>query len=344
MINVEDLLKPISDDKPCGEDFTYHPAFQNLETLSRGKPETQFSPAEEPDWKEVREAAIDVLNQSKHLSASVILTGALLKLDGLAGLRDGLAVVRGLTEKYWAEVYPKLDPEDNNDPTERLNILNALSTSKFAVQIGAVVLCSSPTMGRITLQQVLNAKDKPANPGGGEAASATGPDMNQILASFRDAGPESARATLSLVQSTVEHATSIETFLDSTLGAGRGVNFDILDKLLNEMKKAVEPHALDGAAASAETPSATDAPAAVPNGQNPRGSRAISGSITTRAEVLKALNLICDYYREYEPSSPVPLILQRAHRLVDKDFMAIVSDLTPDALNQLQIITGKTDK
>jgi len=41
----------------------------------------------------------------------------------------------------------------------------------------------------------------------------------------------------------------------------------------------------------------------------------------------------------------VPLILQRAHRLVDKDFMAIVSDLTPDALTHLQVITGtKTDK
>jgi type VI secretion system protein ImpA len=56
--------------------------------------------------------------------------------------------------------------------------------------------------------------------------------------------------------------------------------------------------------------------------------------------VIKALGLICDFYRQNEPSSPVPLILQRGLRLVDKDFMAIMSDLTPDALKQLQVITG----
>lgn len=71
----------------------------------------------------------------------------------------------------------------------------------------------------------------------------------------------------------------------------------------------------------------------------------MSGTIQSRADVIKALDLICAYYRDYEPSSPVPFILQRAHRLVDKDFMAIVSDLTPDALSHLQVITGtKSDK
>lgn len=83
MINVDELLKPVADDKPCGEDFSYHPSFQNLETLSRGKPETQFSQAEDPDWKEVRDAALEVLGQSKHLMAGVILTVSLTKIGGL---------------------------------------------------------------------------------------------------------------------------------------------------------------------------------------------------------------------------------------------------------------------
>src|SRR6266542_6449670 len=104
MISPEDLLKPVADDKPCGEDFSYHPSFQNLETIARGKPETQsfgtstaLSPAEEPEWKQVQDAAVEVLGQSKHLTAGVILSLSLLKTGGLEGLRDGLAVVRGLT-------------------------------------------------------------------------------------------------------------------------------------------------------------------------------------------------------------------------------------------------------
>lgn len=347
MINVDELLKPVADDKPCGEDFSYHPSFQNLETLSRGKPETQFSQAEDPDWKEVRDAALEVLGQSKHLMAGVILTVSLTKIGGLEGLRDGLASVRGLTERYWSDVYPKLDPDDNNDPTERINILNNLSSGgepyKFTSHVKQIVICESPAMGRVTLGQVIAAKEKAtAKPDEEKPKGDSGPDLNQIQAAFRDAGPEAAKATLTLVTETIEHAQGLESFLDSTIGAGRGVNFDTLDKLLEEMKRAVEPHAEDGAAqadVSAEEGAATGAVASSRSAA--RGGPGVSGTIQSRADVLKALDLICDYYRNNEPSSPVPLIIQRAQRLVDKDFMEILTDLTPDAVSQLQVITGK---
>ena len=342
MINVEDLLKPVPGDKPCGEDFTYHPAFQNLETLARGKPETQFSAAEEPEWKEVRDAAIEVLSQSKHLNAAVILTQALLKIGALEGLGDGLGVVRGLTEMYWPDVYPKLDPDDNNDPTERLNILNNLASPKFVLQVTELVICNSPSMGRITLRQIREAKDKP-DKGAGQAGAAAGPDMKQIEAAFRDAGPEPAKVTLGLAEVALGHAQSIETSLDTTLGAGRGVNFEPLLKALTEIKQFVEPYSSAGEAVQADGDgSASSADAGAPVAA-PRGP-AMSGTIQSRADVVKALDLICDFYRQNEPSSPVPLILQRAQRLVDKDFLTIMNDLTPDALNQLQVITGKTDK
>jgi len=336
MINVEDLLKPVASDNPCGEDFTYHPSFQNLETLARGKPETQFSAAEEPEWKEVREAAIDVLTQSKHLGAAVILTQALAKLGGLEGLCDGIAVVRGISEMYWPELYPRLDPDDNNDPTERLNILNGLSSPRFILLIGGLLACSSPSMGRITLRQILDAREKSEKSEGGAAAS---PDLKLIEATFRDAGPGPAKVTLGFVDGALSHVQAIESFLDMTLGAGRGVNFETLVKSLSELKRAVEPYALD------DSVQAESAPAGGASAVGSVPARAMSGSIQSRADVIRALDLICDFYRHNEPSSTVPLILQRAQRLVDKDFISIMSDLTPEALQQLQIITGaKTDK
>ena len=330
MIDVDALLKPIAGDKPCGEDFTYHPSFQNLETISRGKPETQSfgtstatSPAEEPEWKQVRDAAIEVLGQSKHLAAGVILSESLVKIGGLEGLRDGLAVVRGLTEKYWADVYPKLDPDDNNDPTERLNILNNLSSGRFIIHLKQVVLCDSPAMGRITLQQIITAKDK-----SGTSES----DQKLIEAAFRHAGPDAAKVRLVLVDETIVSAGGIESFLDSILPPGQGVNFEVLNKLLVQMKQALQPYALSDAPAG-DTSGAAGQPAT-------KGGPAMSGAIQTRGDVIKALDLICDYYRENEPSSPVPLILQRAQRLGNKDFMTSMTDLTPDALKQLQVITG----
>jgi type VI secretion system protein ImpA len=341
MINVEDLLKPVASDKPCGEDFTYHPSFQNLETLARGKAETQFSAAEEPEWKQVREAAIDVLTQSKHLGAAVILTQALAKLGGLEGLCDGIAVVRGISEMYWSDLYPRLDPDDNNDPTERLNILNGLSSPRFILLIGGLIACSSPAMGRITLRQILDAREK-SEKGTSEGGAGVSPDLKLIEATFRDAGPGPAKVTLGFVDGALSHVQAIENFLDITLGAGRGVNLETLVKALSELKRAVEPYALDGD--SAELP-AQSAPAGSASVGGSVSARSMSGGIQSRADVIKALDLICDFYRHNEPSSPVPLILQRAQRLVDKDFISIMSDLTPEALQQLQIITGaKTDK
>src|SRR5947207_14500957 len=87
MIEVEQLLKPASAEEPCGKDLSYDPGFLALEGLVAGKPETQFSAAEEPDWKAVRDARVALLGQSKDLRVAVTLCLALIKLDGAVALR-----------------------------------------------------------------------------------------------------------------------------------------------------------------------------------------------------------------------------------------------------------------
>src|SRR5688572_4372980 len=117
---AEKLLEPISADQPCGPDLFYDARFEELETLLKGKPEVEIGsivkPAEPPDWVELRDRAIDFLRASKHLRPAVLLSCSWVKLDGLPGFLDGLKLVQGLVEKYWATVHPVLDPEDNNDP------------------------------------------------------------------------------------------------------------------------------------------------------------------------------------------------------------------------------------
>jgi type VI secretion system protein ImpA len=42
-----------------------------------------------------------------------------------------------------------------------------------------------------------------------------------------------------------------------------------------------------------------------------------------------------------EPGHPAPLFLKRAERLLGlKDFFAIISDMAPDALSEMEKITG----
>jgi type VI secretion system protein ImpA len=66
----------------------------------------------------------------------------------------------------------------------------------------------------------------------------------------------------------------------------------------------------------------------------------LSGEITSRDDVIRALDKVCAYYKRFEPSSPVPLLVQRARRLVKKEFVEIIQDLTPEALKQIELIGG----
>jgi type VI secretion system protein ImpA len=56
--------------------------------------------------------------------------------------------------------------------------------------------------------------------------------------------------------------------------------------------------------------------------------------------VRAALDRIMDYYRRYEPSSPLPLVLERAKRLVGADFLTIVRDLAPEGMSNVRNVGG----
>jgi type VI secretion system protein ImpA len=126
--------------KPAGEDVTYDTAMQELDAAMQGKPETQFSAAEEPNWKEILQLSTDLSKRSKNLRVMVILTLALLKTEGLTGFRDGITLLQKSLEQYWDALYPRLDPEDDNDPTERVNILAAMLTPRGLL---SMIRCSS---------------------------------------------------------------------------------------------------------------------------------------------------------------------------------------------------------
>jgi type VI secretion system protein ImpA len=72
----------------------------------------------------------------------------------------------------------------------------------------------------------------------------------------------------------------------------------------------------------------------------PGAAPAIAGEIRSAEDVTRVLDLICAYYKRVEPSSPVPLLLGRARGLVRKSFVEIIADLNPEALQQIQVISG----
>jgi type VI secretion system protein ImpA len=78
----------------------------------------------------------------------------------------------------------------------------------------------------------------------------------------------------------------------------------------------------------------------VPAAADPMQTDGSMETITSRKDVLYLLDQICAYYEQHEPASPVPLLLKRAHQLVEKNFVEIVQDLAPQAADQIKSIFG----
>jgi type VI secretion system protein ImpA len=73
------------------------------------------------------------------------------------------------------------------------------------------------------------------------------------------------------------------------------------------------------------------------------GGRGLAGEISSRDDVIRALDKICAYYARYEPSSPLPMFMERCKKLVSKSFIDIVRDLVPDALSQVEVFKGRDE-
>jgi type VI secretion system protein ImpA len=340
MISAEDLLKPISPEKPCGDDLSYDPSFQELETIMRGKPETQFSPAEDPNWKQLKERCLELWARSKDLRLATTLSLAVLKTEGLPAFREALALIKGLIDRHWDTVHPLLDPAENNDPTLRVNTIAALATPigtygdpmRLLERLQEATLTDSVQMGRFSLADILRSESGVAGAEGKPAATPA-----QIEAAFRDTKAEELQAVYQAATDAIGLATGIDEVLTRTLGADKAPDLDLLPAQLKEVQKRLIPYLPAGAA---PPPEAEAASAAQTGGTAPLA-KGISGEVQSRQDVVKMIEKICNYYERSEPSSPVPFVLKRAQRLAEMDFMQIIDDMSPDSVKEIQRITGE---
>jgi type VI secretion system protein ImpA len=336
VLDIDALLQPISAEAPCGDNMEYEPPFLELQEMARGKPEQMIGdrvkPAEEPQWGEVHDAALELFKLTKDLRVAGILYVALLKNHGIEGITGGLALLRGLLERHWEHVHPQLDPEDDNDPIFRVNSLVATLANEDALNtLRNTGVVGSRQFGRVTLrnQRIATGVLKLPEGEGPEPAQ----EQARIDAVFADVSLEALSATAALLNDASGHLNAIQQVL---LQKADGIPEDV-KPLLTDIK---ELHQLLGAQLGKRgvAAGAQEVEPAAPQEQSSGDSG--RGVIRNSTDVLAALQRICDYYKKSEPSSPVPLLLQRAARLVNKDFMEILRDLAPAGVGEAEVIGG----
>lgn len=343
VLDVGKILEPVPGDRPCGTDLEYDAEFLALAQAARPKPDRQMGeatvPGEEPDWREVKTAAVRLTARSKDLRVLVLLCHALVRTDGIAGFAQGIAALRGVVQNFWDGLFPLLDADDNNDPTMRVNVLVALAEGTGLVRaLREVPLVVARVAGSFGLREIDAAAGRATMAG-------TAPTPDLIRAAFQEADVAALERTMVDVRTAREELAGLEAVLGEKLGSS-APNLRPLAAVLEAQGRELEPYltargsSLGGSAAPGTEAAASVAAGAVGVGRSTGGGTLPPG-IHSREDVVLWLDLMCEFYSRSEPSSPVPILLQRARRLVNKSFLDVVRDLMPDGLNQAMLYQGQ---
>lgn len=326
---MEALLEPVSADAPCGVDLSYDPVYGELAELIKGTPENQFEPgsAKEPNWVSIRKLSEEALGRSKDLQLAIYFSLSLVQTTGMEGAARGLELIAGIVRKYWDGLFPSLDPDDK-DPTLRVNVLSQLAVEQgsFGDPIRFIERLSAAPIFRVPGMAVtMDFLTQETKPGEGTGAAKLPEIMAVGAAGETAAGIDALRRVAAAVH-------SIDDYLIDTLGRGTAPSFELLIKVVDKGLRVFDGQIPAAGAATGAPGVGTPAPAAAGPG--------ISGEIRSLDDVRNTLKKICEFYAVNEPSSPVPLLLQRAERLVGKDFLHLLTNLTPNGRTEFETLMG----
>lgn len=353
MFDKDKLLLPINAEQPCGEDPEYETLFMEMEQAREGEPErydiTGSLPTDNsgPDWQKTQKLALQLFETSRDLRVATRLCMASLHTQGFTGLRDSLELMRGLLTTFWECLHPELDNEDSNPALMRSNSLMELSAHEFVISLKKQVLFESALFGKFSissLQAALRYKDS--------RDKDEKQKYQQAEASFIELAekPEVLPEILAVLQDCQQHIKAINEIFADKVGHINAPDLAPLQKALSEACHLIEPRLpapqpeanLTDEPNEAGAPLETDVTNPPPATTRATVSNDEAMNIQNRAHVIEAIDKICTYYQSHEPGSPVPLLLQRARNLVDKDFIEILKDLSPESTAQVEHLLGIT--
>ena len=331
---VSQWLAPLADESaPCGPDLEYDNEFLALNQSATGKPESTFGPAEPPDWRAVVDQSESLLDRSRDLRIAILWLRGKLHLSGYGALSVGLRLVNGLIEQLWEHVHPLPDPDDG-DPYARVNALTTLRETEGLIgDLRDTKLVQDRAVGELTIRSVLLALGQ-MQAGEGESA----PGKDQITSMLR-AALERSHELRAQCQEAVTNARQLITLANDKLGSDAAPDLRPLYALANGVAGLL-PGEDGGDDAQQSDPADGDARAPAGQAADGANKRSLSGSINSREDAIRAIDLICAYLEKAEPTNPAPLFLRRARQLIGHNFLQLIKALAPEALQGVAGMVG----
>jgi len=348
---MSDLLSPISDTHPCGEDLSFSTEFDHIQelrrqddpTLDQGEWVTALKTA---DWPEVVKQCDDLLSRrTKDLRLLVWRVEALAQVKGYAGLAEGLRNCVQVCEVFWDGMHPQ--PEDG-DLEQRAGSIRWLLAQTQRLS-RALPVTSAPS-GRYTLTDFDEARQlqlaMERDPENAASLSQGKVTLVQVQRARGDTKHDVLRANVAALAEARTQLQVLQTLLDPRLGDD-SPSFVNARQALDDACHAAEKMAREaGALQKQEAGPASDDAAAVGERDASLSSSAAEyappGELRTRAQALQQLRAVADYFRRTEPHSPVALLADKAARWGEMPLHVWLREVIKDqgSLSHLEELLG----
>jgi type VI secretion system protein ImpA len=326
---VDTWLEPLAGSS-CGEDLEYDDEFREMEKAAAGRPPSQFEVnGVPPDWRAVLNHAQALFERTRDLRVAIYWSRAKLRTEGAATLEDGLRLVRGLLDRYWDDLHPRLD---DGDAYARINALIDMSSPGGLLgDLRESLVINDRAIGELRGRDVevtlglLEPRSGESPPGRGQ--------VEEMLRAATLAHPE----LRDFPAAALSRLEQLQQLMRDRVGYAAAPEFKSLLAALSGLRDLIpaaegQARAVDSTAAGGET--------FAPSG-SPRSSRSgLTGAIDSRADAMRAIDMVCEYLERTEPTNPAQLLLRRARKLVNKNFVELVRELAPESLGEVARVMG----
>ncbi|EMH4106546.1 type VI secretion system ImpA family N-terminal domain-containing protein [Serratia ureilytica] len=308
----------------------FDPRYSEIEfTLSEYDSQTDplnaVDNARDINWHAIREQSAALLEQCFDLHVVLWFMRANLHIDGFSAFYQGIKDIDAKYAEEGATIFPQADMEPSSDSFHAA-ALGWLATSSCLHEIkNSKIFPDTP----LTTDELLNMR-LDEQEGKSLHFSEVVKVLGQADSYFAGRNLPSLKEQLALEIDALERVENYANLQAEDYRLDCRQVRDYL-KQFNRQLASLEQQELpaEGDDAEIDSPDA-DAPVAMPGKY-----------IRSRQDVILLLDQVLDYFQNYEPSHPAPILIRRSQKMIGMDFATIVEELLPESLASLNQLSGK---
>ena len=330
-LELDALLQPISEDQPCGSDYSFSNDFHAIK-----KAKTQDDPLldqgdwiaepKQADWGFVHQKSSDLLSEhTKDIRLYGWLLEAWTHIHGFVGIAKGIELTQRSLDNFWLQLHPEIEDEDLD---QRLGLLQGI-INQIPTLIKSVSIVSGTTAfsladyDRLLHQQ--NQRRKMSQDDDDQD------DVTNVMEQFEQALFNTSKSIqyqyyqqfLDILNDWQKLKDTLDQLmgLDAPSFAGRDSQIEMIHLSLKKIYKA---DAFMTSAASESAPTMLENTTSTTTVQHVQNDMPIlqeqhtqqfrpqaQNHLENREQAMKVLQDIADYFQVNEPHSPVSYMLQK---------------------------------